>query len=325
MFEKSDDWLEWRGISRRTFLQYCAGMAALIGLSPGEVVHALESATQKPPVLWLSGQDCAGCIVSFAGLLNPPVASVILDKISLRYQEAIMAASGYLAEAAYHKTLEEGGYILILEGAVPGADDRFCMIGGRPFKELVQEAAKKAAFIIAVGACASFGGIPRGTPTKGMPVSEILPGKKIVKISSCPPHRDHMIGTILYLLATGKIPDLDEHGRPLMYFGPNIHDNCRRRSHFDNEEYLTDWNDPAQRNWCLYEKGCKGPDTNADMPIRRWNDGINFCIDCGSPCQGCAEPTFYDGNTPLYTAESEQSRNIMARKRAGLIPRKETA
>ncbi|HIC91030.1 MAG TPA: Ni,Fe-hydrogenase small subunit, partial [Syntrophaceae bacterium] len=120
-----------------------------------------------------------------------------------------------------------------------------------------------------------------------------------------------------------KVPPLDEIGRPKAYFGQLIHDNCRRRSYFDEGIFLNDWNDPTQKDWCLYEKGCKGPDTYSDCPIRRWNDGINFCIDCGAGCQGCAEPDFYAGMTPLYTAESERSRKILARKEAGLIPKKE--
>jgi hydrogenase small subunit len=317
------DWLKLKGVSRRQFLKYCAGMAAVLGLSPAKIVRALEAAAKKPPLMWLAGQDCAGCTVSFTGALNPPAASIILDKLSVRYHETIMAASGHLCESVYHETLREGGFILVVEGAIPSADDRFCMIGGRPFRKLVEEAAEKAAFIVAVGACATYGGIPAATPTKGIGCNKALPGKTVINIPTCPAHKDHMVGTVLYLLATGKIPPLDEIGRPKMYFGMNVHDNCRRRAHFDEGEFLTDWNDPKQKDWCLYLKGCKGPDTYADNPIRRWNDGINFCIDCGSPCQGCAEPDFYAGMTPLYTAESERSKRILARKEAGLIPKKE--
>jgi hydrogenase small subunit len=316
------EWLEFRGISRRAFLQYCAGMAATLSLSPGSIARALES-PEKTPAIWLSGQDCAGCTISFTGALYPRFSSIILDKISLRYHETIMAASGYLAESAYDRALKEGGYILLVEGSAPGADDRFCTTGGRPFREFVIEAGEKAAFIIAVGACSSYGGIPRATVTKGVPCRELLPNREIVHLSSCPVHKDHLVGSLLYILATGKVPPLDDVGRPKMYFGVNVHDNCRRRAHFDNFEFLNDWNDPSQKDWCLYEKGCKGPDTYADMPIRKWNDRINFCIDCGGPCQGCAEPAFYAGMTPLYTAESERSRGILARKKAGLIARKE--
>jgi hypothetical protein len=40
---------------------------------------------------------------------------------------------------------------------------------------------------------------------------------------------------------------------------------------------------------------------------------------------GCAEPDFYAGMSPLFAAEGERSKNIMARKKAGLIPKKSEA
>lgn len=311
-------------ISRRDFMKYCATTAAVLGLSELEfatkVSEALAAARSKPPVLWLEGQDCAGCTISFAGSLNPPVSSLILDTLSIRYHETIMAGAGHVAEAAYHEIVKAGGYVLCIEGSIPTADDRFCMIGGRPFREMVKEAGAKAAAIIAVGACATYGGIPAAGPTGAVGVNKIIKNKPVINLSTCPVHCDHLIGTILYYLTTKKVPPLDKLGRPKMYFGELIHDNCRRRSYFDDEMFLTDWNDPAQKNWCLYQKGCKGPDTYADCPVRRWNDGLNFCIDCGAGCMGCAEPGFYSEMSPLYTAESKRSRNIMARKKAGLIP-----
>jgi hydrogenase small subunit len=323
-----DNWLEIHGISRREFLKYCTATAAVLGLSElgfaTRIADALESASKKPPVIWLEGQDCAGCSISFTGSLNPPAASIILDKISLRYHEAIMAGSGYLCESACHDTIQEGGYILVVEGSIPLADDRFCMVGGRPFRAIVEEAAEKAAAIIAVGACAAFGGIPAGGPTKGIGLNKALPGKTVINLPTCPVHTDHLVGTLLYMLVTGKAPALDKIGRPKAYFGQLIHDNCRRRSYFDEGLFLEDWNDPKQKDWCLLDKGCKGPDTYSDCPIRKWNDGINFCIDCGAGCQGCAEPDFYIGMAPLFTAMGERSQNILARKKAGLIPKKET-
>lgn len=311
-------------ISRRDFMKYCAGAAAVLGLSELElfekVSEALAASSTKPPVVWLEGQDCAGCTVSLAGALNPPASSLILDKLSIRYHETVMAASGYLAETAYDETVKSGGFVLCVEGSIPTADDRYCMIGGRPIRETVEEAAEKAAAIIAVGACASYGGIPAAGPTGAVGVGKIVKNKPIIHLPTCPVHSDHLVGSILYFLATGTAPPLDKIGRPKMYFGETIHDNCRRRSYFDNEMFLTDWNDPEQKNWCLYEKGCKGPDTYADCAVRRWNDGQNYCVDCGAGCMGCAEPEFYNGMSPLYTAESERSRDIMARKKAGLIP-----
>ncbi len=322
------DILESHGVDRRDFLKYCVATAALFGISEFEfttkLAHAVETASKKPPVIWLEGQDCAGCTIAFLGVQNPPVASIILDKISLRYHETAMAASGYLAEEAYEETMKKGGYVLVVEGSVPSADDRFCMIGKRPFKKILEEAAANAGAIIAVGACATYGGIPAATPSKGIGLNKALPGKAVINLPTCPVHPDHLVGTILYFLTTGKVPELDSIGRPVMYYRELIHDNCRRRGHFDAGRFLTDWNDPKQKDWCMLMKGCKGPVTNSDCPIRRWNDGINFCIDCGAVCMGCAEPGFYAQMTPLYTAESETSKKILAARESGDYSKKNT-
>lgn len=318
--------LKFHGISRRDFLKYCTATAAVLGLSEFEftsgIVHALEKPTSgKPSVLWLEGQACAGCTISLTQSLNPPVSSIILDKISLRYHMTVMAAAGEVAENVRRETVKEGGYILIVEGAIPSVDDRFWMHGEISGRKMVEEAAKNAAAILAVGACSAFGGIPRACPSKGMSVSETLKkagiNKPVVNISTCPVHPDHLVGTILYVLVTGKAPELDSKGRPAMYFGEvSMHDNCRRRAHFDAGEFLKDWNDPKQKNWCLFEKGCKGPVSYIDCTVRRWNDGISFCLDCGGLCQACGEPVFYDKVTPLYSAENEISKTIWAMRKS---------
>jgi hydrogenase small subunit len=293
-------------LSRRDFLKFSAITAAALGLSQSDIVAKVSEAiaasqSQKPPVVWLEGQDCAGCTTSFASSLFPPAASIILDTISLRYHETIMAASGHHAEQALKTTFEQGSYLLLVEGSIPTADDRFCMIGDRPFEDILVEAAKNATAIIAVGACATYGGIPAAGPTKAVGVRHIVKNKPIINISTCPVHVDHLVGTIVYYLTTKQIPPLDKEGRPVMYFGEAIHANCRRRSYFEESILLQDWNDPNQKNWCLIDKGCKGPETYADCSVRRWNNGLNFCIDCGAGCRGCAEPVFYAGMSPLYS------------------------
>ncbi len=314
------------GLSRRDFLKYCAQTAAVLGVSElftlEKVAMALESAAKKPPLIWLEGQDCAGCTISLISVENPTPAELILDKISVRYHEAIMAAAGHKAEKAREETIEEGGYVLVVEGSIPSADDRFCMVGGRPFREIVTETAERAAAIIGVGACAAFGGIPRSTPSMGIPLSRVLPDHTIINLPTCPVHMDHIMGTVVYFLVTHKAPPLDRLGRPLMYFRMTVHDNCRRHAHFEEDRFLMSWNDPNQKDWCLLLKGCKGPETYSDCPIRRWNNGINFCIDAGAPCQGCSEPGFYYENSPLYTAGLATER-ILAKKTAGLLSGKE--
>ena len=90
--------VESNGINRRDFLKYCAATAALFGLSEFDfavkAAHALEPASKKPAVIWLEGLACAGCTISFTQSLNPPVSKIILDKISLRQHDTVMAAAG---------------------------------------------------------------------------------------------------------------------------------------------------------------------------------------------------------------------------------------
>ena len=317
-----------KGLTRRDFMKYCTGAAATLGLAEicgvEKIAQALEAALKKPPVIWLTGQDCTGCSISLLSIEDPGPASLVLDKISLRYHDAIMAGAGHVAEKALHDTIKEGGYVFIFEGSIPAADDRFCLVGGRPIKQTALKTAANAAAIISVGACAAYGGIPRATVSQGLPLSKVVTDKPIINLPTCPVHMDHLMGTILYYLTTHKVPPLDNIGRPKMYFGVSVHENCRRRPYFDAEMYLKDWNDPEQKDWCLLEKGCKGPDTMSDCPIRRWNNGINFCIDAGAPCQGCSEPSFYEQNSPLYAMGPVTDR-ILAMKAAGLIPKKKIA
>lgn len=296
--------VEARGIDRRDFLKICSTFAAALGLSQApfaaRIAQAVEGAAAKPAVIWMEGMDCAGCSISFSGSLNPPATAILLDSISLRYHEALMAGSGHVAEHAFAETIAAGGHVLIVEGSVPKADPRFCMIGGKSFEENLKAAAEKCAAIICVGACASFGGVTGSMVAQGVGVSEIIKDKPIINLSTCPVHPEHLVGTVLYFLATGQVPELDEHNRPKIFFGQSIHDNCRRRGHYDAGRFLQDWNDPAQKDFCLVAKGCKGPMAKSDCPVRLWNDRTNFCIDCGAGCQGCSEPTFYAKMTPLF-------------------------
>ena len=315
-------------IDRRDFLKFGAVTAAAIGLSQLDVIRGVSDAmaattSNKPPVIWLEGQDCAGCTTSFASALNPPFSSIVLDTLSIRYHETIMAASGYLSEQVLHDTVKRGGYVLLVEGSIPKASGKFCMIAGRPFEEILIECAKNAVAIIAVGACATYGGIPAAGPTRAVGVGDIIKNKPIINISTCPVHPDHLVGTVVYYLITKKIPPLDKYGRPKMYFGELIHDTCRRRAYFEEGMLLEDWNDPNQKNWCLIDKGCKGPNTYADCSVRRWNDGLNFCIDCGAGCRGCSEPIFYAGMSPLYSDLTGKAEKIKEEAKERAKKRKE--
>jgi hydrogenase small subunit len=98
------------------------------------------------------------------------------------------------------------------------------------------------------------------------------------------------------LFSGAQALDLDELARPKLFYGQLIHENCPRRADFDKGKFAQELGDPG----CLYNIGCKGHYTNADCPLRQWNNGVNWCIKAGSPCLGCVEPEFPDGTSPIY-------------------------
>ncbi|OLN32305.1 hydrogenase small subunit [Desulfosporosinus metallidurans] len=306
------DLLKVKGVSRRDFMKLIGATTAALGLPElfvPQAATAMEQALKKPPVIWLEGMDCTGCTESTIATLNPSAAELILDMISIRYHETIMAGSGNKSEEAYQEALKDK-FILVVEGSSPSKkeQDHFCMVGGKPFRTTLIEAAKKAQAIIAVGSCASEGGgIPGACATGAVGVSEILKAEGIttplINLPCCPVKPTTLIGTIVYYLTYQKVPPLDAQNRPLAFYGTLLHDNCPRRGHFENGEFLTDWNDPKQKEYCLILKGCKGPKTYTDCAQVWWNDNANFCINAGSPCSGCSERSFYKEFSPLYSKQ----------------------
>lgn len=304
------DLLKVKGVTRRDFLKLIGATIAAFSLPEvlaPQVAEAVEQAMKKPPVIWLSGMECTGCTESTISSLNPSPAQLILDMISLRYHEVIMAASGNTAEEAYQDALKNP-FILVVEGSIPSKEDRYCMVGGKPFRITLIEAAQKAQAVIAVGSCACEGaGILGACETGAVGVADILKAKGIntpvINLPCCPVKPTTLMGTLLYYLTYQNIPPLDEYNRPLAYYGSLLHDNCPRRGHFENGEFLTDWNDPVQKEYCLLLKGCKGPKTYTDCAQVWWNDNANFCINAGSPCAGCSERDFYQGFSPLYSKQ----------------------
>jgi hydrogenase small subunit len=285
-------------MQRRQFMTFCAGVAATLGLSnaaAGTIAKALTEA-KRPSVIWLHFQECTGCSESLLRAEHPTLEKLILDIISLDYHETLMAAAGHQAEAARASAMEanKGKYILVVEGAIPtGENGNFCKIGGKTAIEIVKECAKDAAAVIAIGSCASWGGMPSTSPnpTGASPVSEIL-GRPVLTIPGCPPNPYNFLTTVVHYLVLGKLPELDSKGRPMFAYGRLIHENCERRAHFDAGRFAQEFGDEGHRQgWCLYKLGCKGPETYANCPSILFGDAGtgSWPVGCGHPCIGCTE------------------------------------
>jgi [NiFe] hydrogenase small subunit len=299
--------LKQQGISRRDFMKYCTFLTAAMGLSStfvAKVADALATAP-RPPVVWLALAECTGCAESVLRTMYPWIDELVLETISLDYHETIMAASGEAAEKSLHDcvTKNAGKFICVVDGAIPTVQNgAWGTVGGKTFLEVAKEVCPKALATICIGTCASFGGLPaaKPNPSGAKSVSEAI-GIKTLNISGCPPNPINFVGTVVNFLLFGKLPDLDDKGRPLFAFGKTIHDQCPRRGHFENGEFVTSFNSAeARKGYCLYQMGCKGPETYNNCPTVKFNDGTSWPVQAGHPCIGCSEPDFWDKFSPFY-------------------------
>jgi hydrogenase small subunit len=311
--QKPDSWLdaelERRGVSRREFVAFCGTVAcalALPGTAAAKIAAALQK-TEKPVLVWLEFQDCAGNTESFLRASRPTVAEIVLETLSVDYHETIMAAAGHQAVENLAKVVKDkkGAYIAVVEGSIPtGLNGAYCTIGGRSAVDIAREVCGGAAATIAVGTCAAFGGLPAASPnpTGALGVADAVPGlKNLINLPACPMNAENLTALVVYYLTFQDLPALDSFRRPLFAYGKTIHDNCERRAHFDAGQYTEAWGDDGHRTgYCLYRMGCKGPVTFQNCPNVRWNSGTNWPIGCGHPCIGCAEPDFWDKMTPFY-------------------------
>lgn len=292
-------------VDRREFLKFCSATAALLGLGSAglpRVVKAVEKAVQeRPSVVWLNFASDSGCTEALIKANYPNAAQLILETLSLDYNETIQAAAGTQAEEILQGALKRGNYILVIEGAIP-TKKGYGMIRRRDMIDIAREFAQPAKLIIAVGSCATWGGVPAGNPNPAslQGVREAL-GVSCINLDLCPVNEGIMVATIVDYLLQGKMPELDNFGRPKIFYGETIHDQCERRAHFEAGRFVERFGSREEElGYCLYKVGCKGPMTYANCSKMRYNDRVSWCIGAGAPCIGCAEHGWVDNFREFY-------------------------
>lgn len=307
-----------QGISRRSFLKFCAITAsslAITGVAVKAFTQALATA-RRPSVIWLSFQHCTGCSESLMRSGNPlsdrlTVENLILNFISLDYHETLQVAAGAQAEAARREAMQanSGNYILVVDGSLPtGGNEWWMAVAGQSGLGMLRETIEGAALVITVGTCASFGGIPAAAPnpSNAMGVGELMaaglvPSRTLLNISGCPPVPEVITGSVAYFLVNGAPPPLDSLRRPMLYFGKTVHDCCPRLPHFEAGRFAASFGDDgAKQGHCLLLLGCKGPDTFNACNTNKWNQGTSSPTQAGHGCIGCSEPNFWDHAGGLY-------------------------
>jgi hydrogenase small subunit len=302
--------LRQRGVTRREFLKFCTAMTAMLAMPPAmaKVMAEAISKARRQSVIWLSFQECTGCTESITRSHSPTLETLIFDLISLDYHHTLQAASGEAAEHARMQAMKdnEGKYLLIVDGSIPMGNPGYSCIAGISNHDMLVETAKGAAAIVAVGTCATYGGIPKANPnpTGAVSVADIIKDKPIINVPGCPPIPVVMTGVLAHFLTFGGLPEMDDLGRPKSFYGDTIHDRCYRRPFYDQGKFAQTFDDEgARQGWCLFKLGCKGPVTYNACATTKWNDGTSFPIQSGHGCIGCSEPNFWDAG-PMYQALS---------------------
>ena len=199
--------------------------------------------------------------------------------------------------------------IFVFEGSViraPNGTGHWNRFAGKPMMEWVEKLSSAASFVVAIGDCATWGGIPATEPnpsdSTGMqfhkrakggflgPDFKSKAGFPVINIPGCPAHPD-WITQILVAVATGRLDDLtlDELHRPRTFFTSFTQTGCTRNMHFAYKVSTTEF---GQRKGCLfYDLGCRGPYTRSPCNRILWNRQSSKTR-AGMPCIGCTEPEF---------------------------------
>ena len=309
-------------LSRRDFLKMGASLAAFMGLSAvyhEGLAEALEEmSTGRHRLLWLHGQACTGCSVSFLNSVAPGPATILTQVVSLAFHSTISAAQGNVAMDAILKNIQNPGYILVFEGAVPMGMPRASLLNDRPMEETLLPAIQNAKLVIAIGTCATFGGMPgaEGNPTGAVSLKKFMEEKrlstdKLLALPNCPCHPESLVGSLVYYLKFGMPPKDSQYHRPTMFYSQSIHAECPRYHYYQNSIFASKFGD---EHGCLFKLGCLGPLSYANCARRQWNSGINWCIRANAVCVSCSSEHFCTYKDLPFYRKGEANRSRQRRK-----------
>ncbi len=304
-------------------------------------------------VFWLAGMSCDGCTIAVAGATNPSVESLLagavpaMPKVLLHHPVLSVEAGREFVrnfELAWQGKLADP-YVVVYEGSV--ADERIAAKTGGywaalgvetvdgqdrpvPTAEWLERLAPGAAAVIAIGTCATWGGVPAayGNVTGAMSLMDFLGadyrsafGLPVINVPGCAPIGDNFMETVaavlLFLQGLGPLPEFDELGRPAWLFGQTVHRGCGRAGYYEEGEFAAEYGDKE----CLVEIGCWGPVVNCNIVERGAINHMGGCMKAGGVCIGCTMPGFPDRFSPFYKMPPGANLSTIGAKFTGLFIR----
>lgn len=283
-------------------------------------------------LIWIIGQTCEGNTMALLNGSDPDFFTFLeQNNINLLYHPTISPAFGEEAQQIFDDCLsgKTPVHLFVVEGAVPtreGHGDYFRLHGKIMGKEMIKNFAEQSMLTIALGACASFGGVPNTPPNESGAVglqwdhysmsgflgkeyrSQI--GMPVINIPGCPAHPDWFMRTV-EAFTSGKGVQLDKFNRPKDIFKEKVHRGCNACEFNDAKIYAKEFTDIG----CLgKEKGCKGKIVNGDCNTRLWYN-TSSCTRSGHPCIGCTDPGFPGSMLPFDRKDTGLKQEIEERNK----------
>jgi hydrogenase small subunit len=287
----------------------------------------LISPISEIDVLWINaGLSCDGDTIAMTAATQPSIEDLVLGNLpwipKVNVLNAFLAyENGEEFMSRFHRAArgELAPFILVIEGSIPDeknkANGYWASFGTDQATEQpiltcdwIDRLAPKAWAVMAVGTCATYGGIHamEGNPTGAMGLADYLgwdwkskEGIPLVCIPGCPIQPDNFMETLLYLLqmSAGRAPmiPLDEALRPTWLFGQTVHEGCDRGGYYEQAEFAEEY---GAKN-CIVKLGCWGPVVQCNVGKRGWMSGIGGCPNVGGICIGCTMPGFPDKFMPF--------------------------
>jgi hydrogenase small subunit len=326
--------------------------ARLIATSGHEV---MEGPLEKVYAFWLSGMSCDGCSISALGATEPSVEEMTTGAIPgaptlVLHHYALSIESGdhftHEMERAAKGELD-APFVIVYEGSIP---DENLTVEGEPWAaegslptwspaderrrvptaEWVRRLAPEAAAVVAIGTCATWGGVPAsaGNPTGAMSMMDFLGkdyrstyGLPVVNVPGCAPIGDNFTETVALLLRflnqRGPLPEFDSLGRPAWQFSETVHRRCPRAGYYEEGTFAKEYGGEE----CLVEIGCWGPVVNCNITERGAVGHMGGCMVAGGVCIGCTMPGFPDKFTPFYKKPPGTTVSSMASRLVGSFVR----
>ncbi|HYF27276.1 MAG TPA: hydrogenase expression protein HypE [Baekduia sp.] len=291
-----------------------------------------EAEAQTVHVLWVTGGlGCDGESVAMTSATNPSLEDLLQGTIPgtpriVLHNPVLAVATGEDFLQPFHDAAngDLAPFVLVVEGAIGNerinGEGHWSGFGVSRFdrqpitvNDWVDWLAPKAAAIMALGTCATYGGIPamRNNPTGAMGLPDHLgwdhrsrAGLPIVCVPGCPAQPDTMTQTllevVLHVAGTGPAPDLDQQLRPVRHFGRTVREGCSRAGFTEQGKFASRYGDDPR---CMVKLGCKGPVVKCNVPLRGWVNGIGGCPNVGGLCIACTMPGFPDRYAPFHDAD----------------------